>query len=102
MTELSNYCYKVMPFGLKNAGTTYQRFMDRILTPMIGRDVQAYVDDMVVTSVEKDQHVADLVELFTTIAKYNLKLNPEKVRVWGGSRKVLGISSHKAGNRGKP
>jgi len=78
MTELSSYCYKVMPFGLKNAGATYQRLMDRVLASMIGRNVQAYVDDMVVTSHEKDQHVTDLEELFTTIAKYKLKLNPGK------------------------
>jgi len=39
-----------MPFGLKNAGATYQRLMDRVLAPMIGRNVKAYVDDMVVTS----------------------------------------------------
>ena len=45
---------------------------------MIGRNVQAYVDDMVVTSAEKDQHIAYLEELFTTIARYNLKLNPNK------------------------
>ena len=45
---------------------------------MIGRNVQAYVDNMVVTSQVKDQHVADLEELFTMIAKYRLKLNPEK------------------------
>jgi len=78
MTELSCYCYKVMFFGLKNAGATYQRLMDRVLAPMIGRNVQAYVDDMVVTSQVKDQHVVDLEELFTTIAKYRLKLNLEK------------------------
>ena len=76
MTERSCYCYKVMPFRLKNAGATYQRLMDRVLSPMLGRNVQAYVDDMVVTSREKEQHVADLEELFTTIAKYGLKLNP--------------------------
>ena len=44
MTERSCYCYKVMPFGLKNAGATYQRLMDRVLAPMLGRNVQAYVD----------------------------------------------------------
>jgi len=49
-----------------------------ILTPMLGRNVQAYVDDMVVTSKEKKQHVIDLEELFMTIGKYNLKLNLEK------------------------
>jgi len=52
--------------------------MDKILAPMIGRNVQAYVDDMVVTSEGKDQHIVDLEELFTTISKYNFKLNPEK------------------------
>jgi len=78
MTEMSCYCYKVMPFGLKNAGETYQRLMDRVLVPMIGQNVQAYVDDMVVTSQQREQHVADLEELFTIIAKYRLKLNPEK------------------------
>ena len=78
MIELSCYCYKVMPFGLKNAGATYQRLMDRVLAPMIERNVQAYVNDMVVTSQVKDQHIADLEELFTTIAKYRLKLNPGK------------------------
>ena len=77
MRDLSCYCYKVIPFELKNAGETYQRLMDRVLAPMIGRNVQAYVDDMVVTSQVKDQHVADLEELFTTIAKYRLKLNLE-------------------------
>jgi len=76
MKELSTYCYKVMPFGLKNVGATYQRLMDMILAPMNWRNVQAYVDDMVVNSEEKDQQVAYLEELFTTIAKYNLKLNP--------------------------
>jgi len=60
VTKLTSYCYKVMPFGLKNAGATYQRLMDRVLAPMIGQNVQAYVDDMVVTSQEKDQHIADL------------------------------------------
>jgi len=78
MTETCSYCYKVMLFGLKNAGTTYQRLMDRILAPMLGRNVQAYVDDMVVTSQERGRHTTDLEELFATIAKYRLKLNPEK------------------------
>ena len=59
MTERSCYCYRVMPFGLKNAGATYQRLMDKVLAPMLGRNVQAYVDDMVVTSLEKDKHVTE-------------------------------------------
>ena len=91
MTELSNYCYKVMPFGLKNAGVTYQRFMDRVFAPMIGQSVQANVDDMVVTSQKKDQHIADLEELFTTIAKYKLKLNLEKCVFEVEAEKFLGF-----------
>ena len=60
MTETCSYCYKVMPFGLKNAGTTYQRLMDKVLAPMLGRNVQAYIDDMVVTLHERRQYAADL------------------------------------------
>ena len=78
MTERSCYCYKVMPFELKNAGATYQRLMDKVLALILGRNVQAYVDDMVITSLEKNGHVADLEELFVTIARYKLKLNPDK------------------------
>jgi len=76
MTETCSYCYKVMSFGLKNAGATYQRLMDKVLAPMLGRNVQAYVDDMVVTSHERGQHTTDLEELFATISRYHLKLNP--------------------------
>ena len=89
--KLSCYCYKVMPFGLKNAGATYQRLMDRVLAPMLGRNVQAYVDDMVVTSQQREQHVTDLKELFTTIAKYRLKLNPEKCVFGVEAGKFLGF-----------
>ena len=53
MPEHTSYCYKVMPFGLKNVGATYQCLMNRIHAPMLGRNVQAYVDDMVVTSEEE-------------------------------------------------
>jgi len=70
MTELSCYCYKEMPFGLENACATYQRLKDKVLAPKIGQNVQVYVDDMVVTSQQREQHVAYLEELFTTIAKY--------------------------------
>jgi len=69
MVEVASYCYKVMPFDLKNAGATYQRLMDQIFSPMLGRNVQAYLDDMVVTSEREDQHVVDREELFVAIAR---------------------------------
>jgi len=102
MTELSCYCYTVMPFGLKNAGATYQRLMDRVRAPMIGRNVQAYVDDVVVTSQVKDQHVVDLEELFTTIAKYKLKLNPEKCVFKVEASKFLGFLLTERGLEANP
>ena len=102
MTELSSYCYKVMPFGLKNADATYQKLMDRVLASMIRRNVQAYVDDMVVTSKEKDQHIADLEELFTTIARYNLKLNPEKCVFGVEAGKFLGFLLTERGIEANP
>ena len=91
ITETSCYCYTVMPFGLKNAGATYQRLMDKVLAPMLGRNMQAYEDDMVVTSQEMGQHIADLEELFATIAKYRLKLNPEKCVFGVDTGKFLGF-----------
>jgi len=78
VAKVASYCYKIMLFGLKNVGATYQRLMDRIFAPILERNVQAYVDDMFITSERKDQHIVDLEELFATIAKYNLKHNPDK------------------------
>ncbi|XP_068497465.1 uncharacterized protein [Phaseolus vulgaris] len=102
MTEKSCYCYKVMPFGLKNAGAMYQRLMDKVLAPMLGRNVQAYVDDMVVTSLEKNQHIANLEELFVTIAKYKLKLNPEKCIFGMEAGKFLGFLLTERGIEANP
>ena len=102
MTERSCYCYKVMSFRLKNAGATYQRLMDRVLSPMLGRNVQAYVDDMVVTSRGKEQHVTDLEELFTTIARYRLKLNPEKCIFGVEAGKFLGFLLTERGIEANP
>ena len=91
-----------MPFGLKNAGDTYQRLMDKVLAPMLERNVQAYVDDMVVTSLEKSKHISDLEELFTTIAKYKLKLNPEKCIFGVEAGKFLGFLLTKRGIEANP
>jgi len=102
MTETSSYYYKVMPFGLKNAGATYQRLMDKVLAPMLGRNVYAYVDDMVVVSKDRAQHVADLEELFVTISKYRLKLNPEKCVFGVEAGKFLGFMLTERGIEANP
>ena len=102
MTETCSYCYKVMPFGLKNTGATYQRLMDRILAPMLGRNVHTYVDDMVVTSQERGRHPHDLEELFATIAKYRLELNPKKCVFGVEAGKFLGFMLTERGIEANP
>ena len=69
---------------------------------MLGRNVQAYVDDMVVTSPEKSKHVSDLEELFTTIAKFRLKLNPEKCIFGVKAGKFLGFLLTERGIEANP
>ena len=80
-----------MPFGLKNVGTTYQRLMNKIFAQQIGRNVQVYVDDMLVKSRREEDHLEDLRETFDTLRSYNMKLNPGKwvFRVMAG--KFLGF-----------
>ena len=81
----------MMPFGLKNVGATYQRLMNKMFAHQIGRNVQVYVDDMLVKSLREDDHLSDLQETFDTLRAYNMKLNPNKCvfRVTAG--KFLGF-----------
>ena len=67
VTSQRLFCYKVMPFGLKNAGATYQRLMNKMFTHQLGRNVQVYVDDMLVKSVHENDHLNDLQETFDTL-----------------------------------
>ena len=67
-----------MSFGLKNAGATYQRLMNKMFTQQIERNVQVYVDYMLVKSRREEDHLEDLRETFNTLRSYNMKLNPRK------------------------
>ena len=67
-----------MPFGLKNAKAMYQRLINKMFTHQIGRNVQVYVDDMLVNSLCENNHLNDLKETFNTLRSYNMKLNPNK------------------------
>ena len=66
ITSQGLYCYKVMPFGLKNAGTTYQRLVNKMFSKWIERNMEVYVDDMLVKSKEEITHLDDLKETFAT------------------------------------
>ncbi|XP_020216893.1 uncharacterized protein LOC109800524 [Cajanus cajan] len=89
--ENANFCYRVMPFGLKNAEATYQRLMDKVFRGQIGRNIEIYVDDMVVKSDSVADHVADLAEIFDELCKHNMRLNPEKCTFGVKGGKFLGF-----------
>nr|GEW71946.1 reverse transcriptase domain-containing protein [Tanacetum cinerariifolium] len=74
------YCYTKMPFGLKNAGATYQRLMDKPFKSQMGRNIEVYVDDLVVKSHTEAEMVRDIEETFQTLRKINMKLNPKNDR----------------------
>ena len=67
ITSQGLYCYKVMPFGLKNAGATYQRLVNKMFSKQIGRNMEVYVDDMLVKSKEELAHLDDLIEIFAML-----------------------------------
>nr|CAN82803.1 hypothetical protein VITISV_024865 [Vitis vinifera] len=85
------YCYKVMPFGLKNTGTTYQRLMTKIFKPLVGRTVEVYVDDIVVKSKTQGEHALHLQEVFQLLRNYDMKLNPSKCAFGMSAGKFLGF-----------
>ena len=80
-----------MLFELKNAGATYQRLMNKMFAHQIGRNVQVYMDDMLVKSIREDDHLDDLKETFDTLCSYNMKLNLKKCSFGVTARKFLGF-----------
>ncbi|PKA45600.1 RNA-directed DNA polymerase like [Apostasia shenzhenica] len=90
ITDYDTYCYNVMPFGLKNVGATYQRMIDAVFKGQRGRNLEAYVDDILVKSKSWAEHLSDLRETVDTLRRYNLKLNPAKCTFGVASEKFLG------------
>ncbi|GAU44722.1 hypothetical protein TSUD_88060 [Trifolium subterraneum] len=78
MTESGNYYYNVMPFGLKNAGATYQRMMNKVFRGEIGDMLEVYMNDMIVKSHEEVDHTIHLQKVFEQARKVNMRFNPEK------------------------
>ena len=79
-----------MSFGLKNTGATYQRLVNHMFHPQIGQNVEVYVDDMLVKSLDREKHLDDLQETFDTLKQYNMKLNPSKCAFGVSSSKFSG------------
>ena len=90
VTPVGNYHYKVMPFGLKNAGSTYQWMMTKIFEPQLGKNVEVYIDDMVVKNKLASEHVGDLTSIFEILREYKLHLNASKCSFGVGLGKFLG------------
>ena len=90
VTPIRNYHYKVMPFGLKNAGSTYQRMMTKMFEPQLGRNIEVYIDDMVVKSKVVSGHVEDLTSIFEILREHKLRLNASKCSFDVSSGKFLG------------
>ena len=90
VTLIGNYHYKVMPFGLKNAGSTYQKMMTKMFEPHLGKSIEVYIDDMVMKSKMVSEHVRDLENIFEILRKRKLRLNASKCSFGVGSGKFLG------------
>jgi hypothetical protein len=90
ITPKGIYCYKVMPFGLKNAGATYQRMVTIMFEHLIGRTMEVYIDDMLIKRMGKENHLKDLREVLGILRKDKLRLNASKCIFGVSSGKFLG------------
>ena len=91
-----------MPFGLKNAGATYQRLVNRMFQKQIGTSMEVYIDDMLVKSTISEFHIAHLSEAFQILREYNMKLNPAKCAFGLSTGKFLGFIVNNRGIEANP
>ena len=90
VTPIGNFHYKVIPFGLKNIGSTNQRMMTRMFELQLGKNIEVYIDNMVVKSKVVSKHVGDLKNIFEILRKHKLCFNASKCSFGMGSGKFLG------------
>ncbi|KAI5324801.1 hypothetical protein L3X38_033874 [Prunus dulcis] len=102
ITEKGLYCYNVMPFGLKNAGATYQRLVNKIFAGYIGNIMEVYVDDMLVKSRTAEDHLQNLSIMFGILKDYRMRLNPKKCAFGVSSGKFLGFMISQRGIEANP
>src|ERR1041384_1722643 len=102
ITPYDVFCYKTMPFGLKNTGATYQQMMQACLKEKIGRNMQVYVDDIIIKTYKAATLLDDLRETFATLKKYRIKLNPKKCAFGVPAGKLLGYMVSARGIEANP
>ena len=91
ITPWGTYCYKVMPFGLKNVGATYQRVATTLLHDLIHKEVEVYMGDMIVKSKDREGHILALQKFLERIQFYKLRLNLKKCTFGVTCGKLLGF-----------
>ena len=89
VTPWGTFCYKVMSFGLKNVGATYQRAMIALFHDMMHKEIEVYMDDMIAKSKTEGGHLINLWKLFESLRKYRLRLNPAKCTFGVKSEKLF-------------
>jgi hypothetical protein len=96
ITQFGVFCYTTMPFRFKSAGATYQQGIQRCLHSQLGRNAEAYVNNMIVKTWEDEGLISDLAETFDNLRKFKMKLNPEMCTFSVPSGKLLGymVSRH--------
>ena len=102
ITNKGLYCYKVMSFGLKNAGVNYQRLVNIMFDEFLGKTMEVYLDDMLVKSVLAEDHIRHLEQSFQALGKYRMRLNPSKCAFGVESGKFLGFMVHHRGIEANP
>jgi hypothetical protein len=102
LTPYGVFCYRTMPFGLKNAGDTCQRMMQKCLATQIGKNVQVYIDDIVITTKQGPSLIDDLRETLDNLDKSRLKLNPTKCSFGVHAGELLGYLVSARGNKANP
>jgi hypothetical protein len=90
ITPFGTFYFVRMPEGLKNTGCTFSRMIAIVLHPEVRRNILAYVDDIVIKSIQRRDHISDLAETFANLRAANLMLNPEKCVFGIHMGKVLG------------
>ena len=96
------YCYNVMPFGLKNVGATYQRLVAKMFRSLLGSTMEVYINDMLVKSKQRKDHVTHLQQAFDILRKYGMKLNPLKCAFGVSAGKFLGFMAAQRGIEANP
>nr|XP_029145858.1 uncharacterized protein LOC114924745 [Arachis hypogaea] len=102
ITPDGTYCYTVMPFGLKNAGATFQRLVNKIFRNLSGNKIEVYIDDMLAKTESGEQLTDDLKVIMNTLRKHQMRLNPTKYAFGMEAGKFLGFMITQRGVEANP